>query len=749
MDLGLAQLLDMGLSLPEATAALSQANGVVERALELHFTGQVKPVPASQMVMQPAQQPAHQQPTLHLAQSAFNNNAVLGTRPAAPNSINGSIGGGSSSKTNRRAWPGFEGETNATALDTPAREDGDDDLNRAIAESLRMARGIPDHVEMAPTDRSWTVPPIPPNPIDRMRSPNGAVGLHGLTGMSAVRCVVQALHRFVPAQRALLAAVPAPCPASGAGSTGGWSSVRDDWTVAVDKTPASSLLVETQKVLAGLALSSRAFKSSMRVEEAFVAYCRLINKQMPSEFSETWAYLAHALSTEVSPLLRITHIQVHQDQSNQTGETLTSCINIDPHVDIYISLDKALGLSVNHLSPRSYIYSREYRMHDQGRLMPLMFRGPTPNPGGRFTKRDRIYIDRYLGRNSDLVAALLRQRVMRERELDEYRRRLIKFNQREFDVLKATIQFLKSQSDLGRPEVIESLENVYQSMADTVLSYRKQIEDLEHDIEQTFEMAELKRLPFDLYAVFAIESGSRHVVYVRLLAPTGGSASLSDATNQQQYRQDQIVSHTGSNSSNNQQQQQQQQDRQSPNHTQYPPRSTQQPPYLTPIRTSTPPENAAAPPLSASPLSASFAPTAVPNHTSAIGASSSWLYCCDGKTSVVSFDHLHSVQNVTALWYAAGHIPAGGSSAAADGKSDGVVDMDVVRADGLHALGDAGRIHDEARFVPEPLRALVAEDNRAFEQELASARGPPGPVAASAGTASGDSSADSASRLDR
>ncbi|EGF78910.1 hypothetical protein BATDEDRAFT_90319 [Batrachochytrium dendrobatidis JAM81] len=45
MDLRLMTLVDMGLTLTEAVASLNQANGVIERAVELHFSGNVRPSP--------------------------------------------------------------------------------------------------------------------------------------------------------------------------------------------------------------------------------------------------------------------------------------------------------------------------------------------------------------------------------------------------------------------------------------------------------------------------------------------------------------------------------------------------------------------------------------------------------------------------------------------------------------------------------------------------------------------------------
>nr|KAJ3418582.1 hypothetical protein HK105_008136 [Polyrhizophydium stewartii] len=502
MDLALMAMVDMGLTLAEASAALAQAGGVVDRALELHFSGAVRPQPALVLARGPTQ-PA---------------SASASASLSAPSSASGAAhaaaaAGQQAGQPPRRAWPGF-----APSPVAP-RPSAETDLDRAIAESLRMARGIPEPGAASAArviDVDLIVPEISSNPFERTRTsnPSRPVGAVGLTVMSSLRCILQALFHLAPARNAILEA----------GTFDSWGALHDEFDVAIDRTPASSLLMETQKLFAGLALSARAFKSSLRVEEAFVAYRRLLNLSgFPKEFSETWAYFIHALGAEVGALTRITHIQVHQEQSVNTGESLTP-------------LERVLGITRPPGAPRSFIFSRGHAVR-LGCLMCLVFRKPAANHGSRFTRHERIFIDRYIARNAELVASLVQQRQLRERDLEDRRRQMNKFSQREFDVLKGATQFLRTQKALAPDGLAGRLDGVYQSLAQKVIGLRAQIESLERDIEQTFDVPELQMFPFEfLFAIFVAETSTRTALYLRCPVdyPAAAAAPATTATETQQ-----------------------------------------------------------------------------------------------------------------------------------------------------------------------------------------------------------------------
>ncbi|KAH6572960.1 hypothetical protein BASA50_009117 [Batrachochytrium salamandrivorans] len=474
MDLRISVLLDMGLSLEDAVASLNQANGVVEQAVELFFSGNVKP---DTLRLKPAPEGA----------------TPLLTR------------GADSHKQPQSEWLGF-GSNGSSQWNPSLGEDVDMGLSNPN-DSIMAQRGLHStsrsNIEGTLGDLALQVLPIAINPHDRVRHDSRPVGLHGLTVMTSLRCIIQALYHFPPVRRAIFEA----------GLFDSWGAVNDQYEVALDKTPACSLLMELEKLFSGQALSRRSFKSSLRVEEAFIAYRRLMNLNVPKEISETWAYFLHALGAEVHSLRRMTHIQVHQDEPTQTGESLTPCIDVDPQLNLYDSLDKVLGISPNPSVLRSYIFSRDEKI-SCGRIMSLIFRSPAENKFGIVTSRSRLYIDRYLGRHSELVCGLVRQRVAYARDLEQCRRQLAKFDQRELDFLKSTMEFLKNQPDLDASVVASNLNNVYQSMVRSITDLRNRVESLEYKVESAFDIPELQKMPFDLYAIFAVEN-SKTVVFLR------------------------------------------------------------------------------------------------------------------------------------------------------------------------------------------------------------------------------------------
>ncbi|KAJ8325173.1 hypothetical protein O5D80_006125 [Batrachochytrium dendrobatidis] len=554
MDLRLMTLVDMGLTLTEAVASLNQANGVIERAVELHFSGHVRPSP---LKLKP------------IDSKSTTKQAEQSQRVAY-----------------QSKWLGFGSNISSPSahiLESITEQDV------AKARDFQMAKETfytnPSISQRLFQENSMIVPPIPQNPHERIRIASMPVGLHGLVGMSPLRCITQALYHFPPVRQVIFEA----------GLFDSWGAVSDQYDPALDKTSACSLLMEVEKLFSGLALSKRSFKSSLCVEKAFIAYRRLMNLELSKDISDTWAYFLHALGAEVHSLRRMTHIQVHQDEPTQTGESLTPCINVHPELDLYTSLDKVLGLSPNPSVVRAYIFSRD-EMINSGRIMSLNFRSPAENQSGCVTAHTRLFIDRYLGRNFDFVSGLVRQRVSYALELESCRHQLDKYSQNELDIIKITVEFLKSQSDLGSEELIANMEGIHESILQTVLKLQSKIKVLENNIANVFNIPELQRMPFDIYAIFVLDN-SKTVVYIRR--------------------------------------------------------------FLTKTCLETNPDS----------------------------CNTTWTRFADADTTLVSNEHIHTLKNITAIWYTYG----------------------VTYTDD---------INETSSVVPESLKSFVQIDNNAFDVEL-------------------------------
>jgi hypothetical protein len=293
-------------------------------------------------------------------------------------------------------------------------------LLEGISASLRELKGIPDQ----PTIKlALELDTNICDPEERLNNPSLPVGLVGLRNTTPFTCIIQALYHWKPIYDIIIDA---------AHNIVDWGAYTENFDPNI-VIHLADMLRELLKVFAGLLLTKRSYRSCVSVTLSYLAYRNNFNLGLPSGLEETWAYFAHALSSELKGISQLTRLQISRLDNN--GKVLSqhhlAGISILDHLDLHESIS---NLTLNN---SSYLFSSSEDLK-KGRLLSFVCSEPS---GWRKGLPLFLYMDRYLFQNSKVVQPLLEEKKQLNIEGEALLAEVNSISQNDLPILKVAFLF--------------------------------------------------------------------------------------------------------------------------------------------------------------------------------------------------------------------------------------------------------------------------------------------------------------------